>query len=276
MPIKDKIPNNYKDNKVWLTLDLEEFEDANFNLIKIANFKIDYNEIIDNWLLLCDKYNIKSTIFVLGSFAQKYPNIVKRIYQAGHEIASHGYEHHLVYNQTFEQWTESITLSKKILEDTISDEVKGYRSPSWSIPHDEKYYEQIAKTGYEYSSSYFPFKTYMYGHSTDKKNPFSMETKKGIVAEIPIPKMTLPFSGGFYLRVLPLTVLNYFFRKAIENNIKPVFYIHPYELLDTNLAKYFLDKIKINRDYFLATVATSKSYNKIDKILQNIKDVQSD
>ncbi len=268
MSITNLLPNNYKNYPLWLTLDLEELEDANFNLIKIKNYNIDYYKIIDRWLLLCENYNIKSTIFVLGTFVEKYPDIVKKIYQSGHEIASHGYKHNLIYNESFSQWSDSINHSKKLLEDTISDEVVGYRSPSWSLPYDNRYYDELLKAGYKYSSSYFPFKTYMYGNSTDKKEPFLIH--KNSIVEIPIPKLTLPFSGGFYLRVLPTNLLKYMFNSMIKQGTKPVIYIHPYELLDENLMSYLFSKMRFNKDYILATFTTSKPNNKIQNILSEV------
>ncbi len=270
MDIDSKLPDNYKNHKIWLTLDLEELEDANFNLIKIKDYNINYECIIDKWLMLCEEFQVKSTIFVLGTFCLKYPHIVQKIYNAGHEIASHGYKHNLIYKENFKDWINSINDVKKILEDTISSEVNGYRSPSWSLPNDKKYYQELLEAGYKYSSSYFPFKTYMYGNSEDKKEPFKVELKDDFIVEIPIPKLILPFSGGFYLRVLPMPILNHLFTKMLKNAKKPVIYIHPYELLDENLSIYLYSKMKINFDYFLATFCTSKPHNKIKKILKRL------
>ena len=255
----------YKNSKVWLTIDVEEITDTNFNINWKSKVNLNYELLIDNWIELCNKLNYKSTCFVLGSFAKKYPNLIKKLHNNGHEISSHGVNHNLVYNMKFSDWKESIIESKKILEDIISYEVIGYRSASWSLPFEKKYYETLINEGYSYSSSYFPLKTYMYGNSINKKEPFKIYTKSGVITEMPIPKYKIPFSGGFYLRVLPIFIEKYLFKKAINNRIKPIIYIHPYELIkDRSLISYFLKHSKVNLDFILAFYSISKPICKIE------------
>ncbi len=257
-----KIYNKYN---IWLTIDVEKITDTNFNINWKSKADLNYELLINNWIKLCDKLNYRSTCFVLGSFAKEYPNLVKKLHNNGHEISSHGINHNLVYNMKFSDWQESIKDSKKILEDIISDKVKGYRSASWSLPFNKNYYEALINEGYSYSSSYFPIKTYMYGNYIDKKEPFKIKTKSGTITEIPIPKYILPFSGGFYLRVLPTFIEKYLLKKAINKKIKPVIYIHPYELINNkSLVSYFLKYSKINLDFILAFYSTSKPIDKIE------------
>ncbi len=255
-------------DKIWLTIDVEEITDTNFNIKWKQNPEVDYEVLINNWIELCEKLNYKSTCFVLGNFAKKYPNLVKKLSQNGHEIASHGLTHSLVYNLEFSKWEDELITSKNILEDLISKKIEGYRSPSWSLPFEKRYYEVLAKNGFTYSSSYFPMKTYMYGNSIDKKESFNIFTEYGIIKEIPIVKYKIPFSGGFYLRVLPLCIEKYLFKKIIANNIKPIIYIHPYELIkEKSLMSYFLEYCKVNLDFILAFYSSTKPINKIERIL---------
>ncbi len=247
---------------IWTTIDVEEVTDMNFDVKWKREPYIDYERYIDYFIEICSSY--KSTAFVLGSFAQKYPHIVKKISNNGIEIACHGLKHNLVYKESFEDWSARLKESKDILEELAGKKVVGYRSPSWSMPFDKKYYTRLAKLGFEYSSSYFPMKNYMYGNSIDRKEPFRITTEYGKIEERPIPKYVIPFSGGFYLRVLPLWILKLLF-KRVDNS---VLYIHPYELIDKNLLKFFGEYADLNLDYFLAFYSSSFAKDKLKAILQ--------
>jgi len=258
----------YDTHKLWLTIDVEELNDSNFKLFEKKPINLHYEELLDNWLELCERNNYKSTAFVLGSFAKKYPYIIKKISNAGHEIASHGLTHDLVYDMSLQEWNNSIIESKYILEDITSNEVKGYRSASWSLPFNKDYYEKLLSSGYSYSSSYFPFKTYLYGNSIDKKEPFEINTKSGTIIEIPIPKFGIPFSGGFYLRMFPPFLQKLLILQLNNLGVKPIIYIHPYELVDSKfITKHFFNYFKKNADFFLAFGATSNSLKDIEALL---------
>ena len=253
----------YQNSKIWLTIDIEEITDTNFNILWKKQPKIDYEKLLESWIDFCDKLGVKSTCFVLGSFAKKYPKIIRKLHERGHEIASHGLTHKLVYEMQIEEWKEELIESKKILEEIIGDKVYGYRSPSWSLPFEKYYYEILKEVGFTYSSSYFPFKTYMYGNSIDKKSPF----KVGEILEIPLAKQWIPFSGGFYLRVLPLFLQKYLSKKLQDSDKKTVIYLHPYELIDKNLISFFKEYAKINKDFVLAFWESVKVVKKIKDII---------
>jgi len=262
--------NSCQTEKIWLTIDVEELIDTNFNIRWSKPKDIDYGVLIQSWISLCDGLGYKSTCFVLGSFAQKYPNLVKRLSENGHEIASHGYDHQLVNAMKLVDWEQSILRSKDILEGLVGKPVNGYRAASWSMPFEKKYYAILAKAGYRYSSSYFPMKTYMYGNAIDRKRPFEIASDSGVVTEFPIPKYGIPFSGGFYLRVLPVLVGKYLFNKLLKSEIQPVLYIHPYELIDRNLLLFFNNNASKNLDYLLAFFSTRQPIKKILNILSSI------
>lgn len=248
---------------MWLTIDVEEVTDMNFNILWKENPKIDYERYIDNFLEVADDKN--TTAFVLGSFAKKHPKIVEKL--SKHiEVASHGLNHNLIYKEGFNKWNDGIIESKKILEDITSKEIKGYRSPSWSLPFDKKYYGALVDAGYSYSSSYFPMKNYMYGNNINKTTPFKIYTQNGIIEERPISKKIIPFSGGFYLRVLPLWLLKIMFK----NTDNSILYIHPYELIDKNLLNLFKNSADKNLDYFLAFYHLGYAKNKLKKIVDEV------
>ncbi len=257
----------YFAEKVWLTIDVEELNDTNFGLNYLKSPNLDYEKLINNWLELCERNSIKSTAFVLGSFAKKYPDLVKKLHANGHEIACHGEDHRLVYDYSQKEWEENTKKAKQFLEDLISDEVEGYRSPSWSLPFENSYYEDLVKMGFRYSSSYFPFKTYMYGNSEDKKKPFVVHTEAGEITEIPLAKYGIPFSGGFYLRALPF-FLQKILMKKLSKITKPIIYIHPYELSDENPYTVYRDLAALDKEFFLAFFSLGLPNKKIESFIK--------
>jgi len=249
---------------IWFTIDVEEVTDMNFSVRWENPPYVEYEKYIDEFISFSK--NFHSTAFVLGGFAKKYPDIVKKISKNGIEIASHGFKHELVYRQKFTQWSKELSDSKKLLEDLISKSVNGYRSPSWSMPFEKRYYEELVKIGFEFSSSYFPMKNYMYGNSINKTESFCIYTEFGKIEERPIPKFIIPFSGGFYLRVLPLWVLKVLFKKSKNSTL----YVHPYELMDQNLMWFFKRFTKLNLDFFLAFYSTGFAKDKIREIIKSV------
>ena len=119
----------------FITFDIEEWCHANFNSLKEIpkTTENDLDKEVDIMIDMCEEHNMKSTCFILGVVAEKYPQIVKKIYNAGHEVASHGYDHKLVYNMTPEEFNNDISKSCKLLEDITGEKIKGYRAPSWSV-----------------------------------------------------------------------------------------------------------------------------------------------
>lgn len=258
----------YQHSLIWATIDLEQVEDMNSDLIyKSGDVKLDYPRFLDRWMELCDAHQIKSTCFTLGKFARRYPQKIKELCNNGHEIASHGMAHDLVYKLSFADWQQSIIDSKNMLQDLIGQPVTGYRSPSWSLPYEPRYYAALIEAGYTYSSSYFPFKTYLYGHSEDKKQPFVVQTGSGDITEIPVPKYILPFSGGFYLRVIPYMFHPFLIKRLLSRNVKPVLYVHPYELMQTSIMAMLSNHLKFNKGFFIVALATSSPFDKLDKLL---------
>lgn len=256
----------YKDGKVWLTIDVEELDDTNFNIRYKKKPEIDYEQMLDNWLELCEQKGVKSTAFTLGAFAKKYPDLVKKLHNQGHEIACHGEDHRLVYSYPKNQWAKNTKKAKEYLEDLIGEKVEGYRSPSWSLPFETEYYEDLVKMGFTYSSSYFPFKTYMYGHSEDKKKPFIIKTESGEIMEIPVPKYIIPFSGGFYLRAFPVCIQKILFNR-VEKITKSVIYIHPYELTEKNPFFHYLKNMEFSIEYILAFFSTAAPLKKLERVI---------
>jgi polysaccharide deacetylase family protein (PEP-CTERM system associated) len=115
----------------------------------------------------------RATFFVLGWIAERYPDLIRRIKDQGHEVACHSYDHRLIYNMTLDQFREDIRKSKKILEAIVGEEIIGYRAPSYSITNESLWaLEIIADEGYRYDSSIFPIHHDFYGFPKAPRFPF--------------------------------------------------------------------------------------------------------
>lgn len=253
----------YREEPVWFTIDVETLADTNFNLRWREKREPDYPALVERWIRFCGETGVRSTCFILGSFAERYPETVRALAGAGHEIASHGMDHRLVYQTPFDQWAANAARSKELLESITGGEVRGYRSASWSLPFEEKYYHALKEAGYAYSSSYFPFKTYLYGQEEDRKHPFAVSTPLGPVGEIPVPKLGVPFSGGFYLRALPMALIRFLKGRLEKRGVKPVVYIHPYELEEEGLWGRYAPHLERDKEAFFAFFSTRPPLRKL-------------
>jgi polysaccharide deacetylase family protein (PEP-CTERM system associated) len=188
-------------------------------------------------LELLDTYHVRGTFFVLGWIAERYPGLVKKIFHAGHEIASHGYDHSMITEMTPESFREDIRSSKTILEKVTGSTIEGYRAPTFSILEKTSWaYKILLEEGYSYSSSVYPIWHDRYGWPDFGNHPRRMiSDKKGDIWEIPlsvgsIGPMRIPFGGGGYLRAYPLKLTCALFRGLERNGRHGVVYIHPWEL----------------------------------------------
>ena len=190
----------------------------------------------DAVLALFERTNIKATFFILGWVAERCPQLIKRIVEQGHEVASHGYAHDRVFTFTAEQFAADLKKSRTILEDLSGEKVKGYRAPSFSIDTRTPWaHDILAEHGYEYSSSVAPIKHDHYGWPDAPR--FAYEPIEGSnFLEIPVttaqlgPKRLAAGGGGFF-RLLPYA-FSYWAIKQV-NNISgqaAVIYFHPWEI----------------------------------------------
>lgn len=221
----------------FLTFDIEEYYHAELIARNIKNtglLETNIDENIKQIISICNENNVKSTCFVVGSLAEKKPSIIKKLFDAGHEIASHGYSHKLVYSMTPDEFETDLKKSIHILEDITGSKVKGYRAPSWSINEDciDWYYDVLKKNGLLYSSSVFPGKNFLYGI---KNAPREIHIAKNGIVEIPQATINvfgkrLGFAGGVYLRLFPLFYINNCIKNFNKNNKSVFIYAHPYEI----------------------------------------------
>lgn len=186
---------------------------------------------------LFDKYDVKATHFILGWVAERFPDLVKEIARRGHEIASHGYSHQLIYSQSQQTFKQETIKSKKILEDLIGDEVIGYRAASYSVTRKSLWaLDILVEAGFKYDSSIFPVRHDRYGIQGSPEEPHILETPNGHrLIEYPLSTyrifgQALPIAGGGYFRLYPLWLSRYFYNQINRNNKSFVFYLHPWEV----------------------------------------------
>lgn len=182
------------------------------------------------------KHNARGTFFTLGWVAEKNPEVVREIVNAGHEIASHGYWHRRIPTLNRDDFREDVRSSKRILEDVSGKEVSGFRAPSFSIiPGYGWAFEVLMEEGYRYDSSVFPIRRSGYGNPDAPRVPHVIETPAGRLVEFPLATTEVfgyrvPAAGGGYLRQFPFGVIRRAFGEARDANVTATFYVHPWEI----------------------------------------------
>jgi polysaccharide deacetylase family protein (PEP-CTERM system associated) len=191
---------------------------------------------IDVILGLLDDADARATFFTLGWIAERYPQVVRRIVDDGHELASHGYGHQRASDLTPEQFRDDITRAKHLLEDLGGVAIRGYRAPSFSISRKNWWaVEELENAGYVYSSSIYPVKHDHYG-MPDAPRFAHRPNGAGGILELPpttVPMMgrNLPAAGGGWFRLLPYELSRWMLRRVNEQEQAPcMFYFHPWEI----------------------------------------------
>ena len=194
----------------------------------------------DRLLSIFEDAEVHGTFFILGWVADRYPALIKRISQAGHEIASHGYWHQLVYDLKPEEFERDILDSKEAIYNACGVEVTAYRAPSFSIvPRSRWALDILAEQGFKTDSSIFPIAGHdRYGDPDSPKGIHTIETLHGEITEFPptagninlgAKQLPLPVGGG-YFRLFPLGVTRYAIAQVRKTTGPAMFYIHPWEV----------------------------------------------
>jgi polysaccharide deacetylase family protein (PEP-CTERM system associated) len=235
-------PSGPKTIRNAFTVDVEEYfqVEAFSDLIPKQDwhkFPSRVEETTTRLLELLDTYHVRGTFFILGWIAKIHPGLVEKISKAGHEIASHGFDHTMITEMTPESFRQDIRKSKTILEGIIGTSINGYRAPTFSINEKTSWaYEILLQEGYSYSSSVFPVWHDRYGWPKFGNDLRQMASgKNGEIWEIPltvgsIGPFRVPFGGGGYLRAYPLKLTSALFRSLERDGRHGVVYIHPWEL----------------------------------------------
>jgi polysaccharide deacetylase family protein (PEP-CTERM system associated) len=193
----------------------------------------------DRLLALFAEFGVRATFFVLGWVAERDASIVRRIVAAGHEIASHGYGHRLVYNQKPEEFRDDVRRGKGVVEAASGKPVRGYRAPSFSITARSLWaLDILIEEGFTYDASIFPIRHDRYGIPSAPRHPHTITHSQGSGSLLEVPGSTvslaglnLPVGGGGYFRILPYWWTRTGIRRLNEHEGRPaIVYLHPWEV----------------------------------------------
>jgi polysaccharide deacetylase family protein (PEP-CTERM system associated) len=189
------------------------------------------NRILDQF----DAHGVKATFFTLGWVAERFPALIRRIVEDGHELASHGWDHTRVDCQDPETFRADIRRTRALLEDTAGARVAGYRAATFSIGARNLWaFPILRQEGYLYSSSINPIRHDLYGMPDAPRVPFRPDAE-GVI-ELPMTTVRFmgrnwPCSGGGYFRLLPTALYRAGLTRVNRHDRQPgIFYFHPWEI----------------------------------------------
>jgi polysaccharide deacetylase family protein (PEP-CTERM system associated) len=189
---------------------------------------------VDRILALLSDQGTSATFFILGWIAERYPALVRRIAEQGHEIASHGYGHQRASDLSRDEFLSDILMAKCILEDLSGAPLIGYRAPSFSIGVGNLWaFDCLAEAGYRYSSSVYPIQHDHYGMPDSPR--FAYVAKPSLI-ELPVTTVNifgknLPASGGGYFRLFPFPLSRWMMNRVNQQDAQSgIFYFHPWEI----------------------------------------------
>lgn len=183
------------------------------------------------------RHGVRSTFFILGWVAARFPSLVREIAALGHEVASHGFNHELVYSLTETQFREDVRRAKQTIEDAGGVAVRGYRAPSFTIVKRSLWaLDVLIGEGHDYDASIFPIHHDRYGIPEAPRFPHSIARAAGAIVEVPgstvrVAGTNLPVAGGGYFRLLPYAWTRWGINHVNRHDRQPVtFYLHPWEI----------------------------------------------
>jgi len=275
--------------KIILSFDIEE----HFRIEAAAGLSLDpklkarYSERLEpstDWLLdQLAEVQAQATFFIVGEIAKHNPQLIQRIARAGHEVASHGWDHRRVHHFTPAAFREDVLRSKEALEDLTSEAVVGYRAPTFSITRDTAWaLDVLAELGMLYDSSIYPVRHDRYGVPSAPRSPFMAQGEQRTLLELPpatlrLGLMNVPMGGGGYFRLFPLFLtrwaihqMNHSCQPAVAN-----LYFHPWEF-DPEQERLPLGRLARFRTYVgirrsrgrLASLLTQYSFSRAVDVAQ--------
>jgi len=238
---KRPVPNLSGSELNAMTVDVEDYFQVEALSPHIPRQEWDTRECriennVDRILQLFAESNTKATFFTLGWIAERYPQMIRRIVDNGHELASHGLSHHRADHQSRSQFLADVTRAKGVLEDVGGVAVNGYRAASFSINRRNLWALNVLdEAGYKYSSSTHPINHDLYGIPEQPRFAFYPFPDSSFM-EIPVTTMrwfgrNWPSGGGGYFRLFPYGLFKHNLRTVRAQDRQPcMFYFHPWEI----------------------------------------------
>ena len=232
---------------------------------------------IDKILEFLRKHDTYATFFMVGEILEKFPDILDKILENGHEIGFHTMYHSRLDSDNFQEKFSKELDNFAILTNNKS---KGFRAPTFSLNKKSSWViDTLEQHGYVYDSSVVPAKTNLYGHPNAPKKPYKISSSslesdnpKGKIIEFPLMTTkflgkTVPAGGGFYLRTLPFCTTKNALKIYDKENIPGVFYIHSWELTPE-----YMPKIKLSvKNNFITYHNLDKVFERMDYLLSNFQ-----
>ena len=196
-----------------------------------SRVEMNFTRLLD----LFDEKNVSVTCFFLGWVGEKFPHLVKEAASRGHEVASHGYGHRLVFEQTRQEFAADVRRARVLLEDIVGAPVRGYRAPGFSTTEQTPwFFDVLAEAGHEYDSSVFPAPRGHGGLRGGRREPHHLGADDKLT-EVPITVADLMgkpmcFFGGGYLRLFPYWLIRRMSKRVLAEGRPVVFYVHPREI----------------------------------------------
>ena len=227
-----------------------------------------------NWLRKNDTF---ATFFMVGELLEAKPELLDKIVDGGHEIAFHTMYHTRLDTLNYrEKFVEEI----KKFDDITSKKSRGFRAPSFSLNHSSSWViDVLTDNNYQYDSSIVPAKTRLYGIPNAETKPYKITSTmleandpNGKILEFPLLTAkilghTIPACGGFYLRILPLKIIEHAINIVNNKDIPASFYIHSWELVPEFMPRVPLAFI----DNFITYHNLGKTFSRMDKIIKKFK-----
>ncbi|MDH7972247.1 DUF3473 domain-containing protein [Sphingomonas sp. AR_OL41] len=188
----------------------------------------------DAVLALFAESGVKATFFTLGWVAQRYPALIRRIVEQGHELASHGWDHRRVFTMDARSFAADLARTRETLQDAGGVSVSGYRAPSFSIDQRTPWaHHVLAEQGYGYSSSVAPVRHDHYGWPQAPRFAFRPLADAELL-ELPVTVADIAgrklATGGGFFRLLPAALTNFAIRQVTGEGHAAIFYFHPWEI----------------------------------------------
>jgi polysaccharide deacetylase family protein (PEP-CTERM system associated) len=236
MPLNQSIATQGVPN--FLTIDLEEWYRVNYEGAPTVGLTCPpgwMERVTDRLLHICAAYGCRSTFFVVGSVAEAYPQLVRRIAAAGHEVASHSYSHAPVSGMTPAAFEEDLRRSCGVLESLTGRPVLGFRAPSFSVTPEVLpwFYAALERRGLRYSSSVFPGRTFLYGIPGFPRRVHCpvVAGHRTTITEFPLTRVEIAGRAlGLYLRLFPGFLLRRYIRAENAAGRPAMLYVHPREI----------------------------------------------
>jgi polysaccharide deacetylase family protein (PEP-CTERM system associated) len=255
-----------------LTIDLEDWAQAVLDPALPVTSRVVGN--VERLLEFLDRWQVKATFFALGKVCERFPQLLPRIDAAGHEIASHGYGHELLYNLTPDEFRTDLNRSIEIIESQIGRRPLGFRAPAFSITTKSRWAGPIlVEAGFQYSSSIFPIRKKRYGIPDAPRVPHRWPDCP--LVEFPLTTLrvlgvNVPVCGGGYMRLFPAWIHAEAIRRLNAAGHPAVIYLHPYEFAVDEVALFRREGVHVSaRRRFMQSLWRSRVPQRLGQLLAN-------